>query len=751
MKEVEASSCTFYVEDPWWPGELRLVLLPGVKYTEPMQGFLVPETTKRFVTQGETPRYCKDAQRTLDEDPDGKSARHRLIKDFPFFGAFSQREGVISYARFKHEEAGKLDAVLFVNFRERRKFRGALCARLERLKQSVFDDLPSVKLAVKDEVPLPLSHLFRLLQSAEDHIDCSVQDNFKRILDLAFEVAQLDEQKGVGTIHVFDHRTRVLNLVASKGSVDASIYPGAFDQLSVDQGRGVVSWVALTQREILINNLPDSEFRKIYIATRKDVRSELTVPIIAGEALVGVLNLESTRKDAFTPHCLRAIWCIANQAAAAYRPSEVVQRLLRICSEAPDRIGTPFPLEKIAVLVRDFLQADYCDIWSYDEDGKCFEAVGATDPRLKPETPPRPDGWTNFVRIKKTSVLIGQIKNTDDYHPHSWDNDAGVWRPIADRTDTPRSVNGFVIDLKVTVELGLPIITRDQCVGVAWLKYCDGYKTPQSADKMASLFAFGGQIALALMYLHRQEKKTQERTVEGILLLLRGLRHEAIGKIFELLLEEIRESRDPETFFNHREKWKLLIEFLSGYIDHLRWVSESRDLNGENVDEGLKLTIETVNLRCLVKEVISLANIIQETPACDDEGVDGITFLGDVQLLRLLVFNLLQNAKKYTPWERSAKPVIISTSKSVIKKTPWITLVVNDAGSGFPAELRGRIFRESGVHKSPPGRPVSGSGFGLFLCNKIVVAHGGKMLEPKQNMQGGTTMGFSLPLKEEVI
>src|SRR5206468_3384349 len=52
MKKLGAVSCTFYVEDPWWPGELRLIFMPGVKFREPMQGFLIPSRSKTAVTEG---------------------------------------------------------------------------------------------------------------------------------------------------------------------------------------------------------------------------------------------------------------------------------------------------------------------------------------------------------------------------------------------------------------------------------------------------------------------------------------------------------------------------------------------------------------------------------------------------------------------------------------------------------------------------------------------------------------------------
>jgi len=37
---LRISAVTFYVRDPWWTDEFRLLLMPGVKVREPMYGFL---------------------------------------------------------------------------------------------------------------------------------------------------------------------------------------------------------------------------------------------------------------------------------------------------------------------------------------------------------------------------------------------------------------------------------------------------------------------------------------------------------------------------------------------------------------------------------------------------------------------------------------------------------------------------------------------------------------------------------------
>ena len=299
MKAMGASSSTFYVEDPWWPGEMRVMAMPGVKYTEPMQGFLLPISAKRKVTEGATLRFCEHAQEqaATEDDPVLRS----LVSKNRLYGGFSQRENVVSYVRLIHKTRKGIDAVLFVNFeRQISRFDKRLNATLRHLMRDLVQVLPDLKEKLLKEDPFPLAQLFRILQSAQVHLDASIEENFKRILNLAFEVSGLNEKSGLGTIHLFDEKRRVLRLIAPKGNINSEIYPGPYERLNVDEGHGIVSWVALRQQEILIDDLGKSEFKNIYVKTLTGVGSELAVPILSGNRLVGVLNLESRKKRAFT-------------------------------------------------------------------------------------------------------------------------------------------------------------------------------------------------------------------------------------------------------------------------------------------------------------------------------------------------------------------------------------------------------------------------------------------------------------------
>ena len=61
-------------------------------------------------------------------------------------------------------------------------------------------------------------------------------------------------------------------------------------------GKGVVGQVALTRQPMLLNDVTEVP---AYIPANPDVRSELAVPLIAKNRLIGVMDLESEQADYF--------------------------------------------------------------------------------------------------------------------------------------------------------------------------------------------------------------------------------------------------------------------------------------------------------------------------------------------------------------------------------------------------------------------------------------------------------------------
>ncbi len=90
---------------------------------------------------------------------------------------------------------------------------------------------------------------------------------------------------------------------------------------------------------------------------------------------------------------------------------------------------------------------------------------------------------------------------------------------------------------------------------------------------------------------------------------------------------------------------------------------------------------------------------------------------GDPFLLHMLINNLLENAIKYSPRDRSIQ-VTLS------KKSTGIKLEIIDAGIGIKDDEKKNIFKKFYRLGDENTRRAQGTGLGLYLCKKICEAHG---------------------------
>ena len=91
-------------------------------------------------------------------------------------------------------------------------------------------------------------------------------------------------------------------------------------------GKGIVGQVALTRQPILLNDVSSSPH---YISVNPEVRSELAVPLIAKNRLIGVMDLESEEAGYFRPEHLHLLTLTATRIAQAIENARLYARVSR--------------------------------------------------------------------------------------------------------------------------------------------------------------------------------------------------------------------------------------------------------------------------------------------------------------------------------------------------------------------------------------------------------------------------------------
>jgi signal transduction histidine kinase len=111
---------------------------------------------------------------------------------------------------------------------------------------------------------------------------------------------------------------------------------------------------------------------------------------------------------------------------------------------------------------------------------------------------------------------------------------------------------------------------------------------------------------------------------------------------------------------------------------------------------------------------------------------------GDEDELRAAVFNLIDNAVKY-----SGSNVRVRVESKV--EDGYVSVIVKDAGFGIPkAELR-RVFRRFYRVGGATAR-VKGTGLGLFIVRSVAKRHGGSVWAESDGPGQGSTFVLQLPV-----
>jgi CheY-like chemotaxis protein len=183
-------------------------------------------------------------------------------------------------------------------------------------------------------------------------------------------------------------------------------------------------------------------------------------------------------------------------------------------------------------------------------------------------------------------------------------------------------------------------------------------------------------------------------------------------------------------------------------VQQARSIIQSATHMANLVDKTLKTTrlemgqfpfeFGLVDVAALVREVLARKPADDRHPVVADIPEDPVPCWADRERLAEVVENLVSNAVKYSP---DGGPVRVE----VVRDPEMATVRVADRGIGIEPSARQKLFRPfSRIHDQKTAG-IQGSGLGLYICERIVRAHGGR-LGVEGGPGEGSTFSFSLPV-----
>ena len=139
----------------------------------------------------------------------------------------------------------------------------------------------------------------------------------------------------------------------------------------------------------------------------------------------------------------------------------------------------------------------------------------------------------------------------------------------------------------------------------------------------------------------------------------------------------------------------------------------------------------------MIQEAIETINILQPDYNIPVEGDGNFMVVGDRYRMMEVVTNYLSNGIKYSD---GSTDVVLS----ITHNETTATVSVKDKGLGISAAQLPYIFER--FFRAEKTKNLEGLGLGLYLCQRIILAHYGKVwAESKEGK--GSTFYFSVPIE----
>ncbi|MGI8600199.1 MAG: sensor histidine kinase [Chitinophagaceae bacterium] len=145
--------------------------------------------------------------------------------------------------------------------------------------------------------------------------------------------------------------------------------------------------------------------------------------------------------------------------------------------------------------------------------------------------------------------------------------------------------------------------------------------------------------------------------------------------------------------------------------------------------EDYKMLKEELDLSYLLNNSVKQFHQRYSQRKIDLEIEPEIEIYGDPLLINLLISNLLENAQKYSPSNKTI-------TCRLFQKNKKIYLQIIDEGMGIPASEKANIFQKFYRIGNEQTRYSKGTGLGLFISKKIALSHGAEITVTDNDPQG---------------
>lgn len=537
------------------------------------------------------------------------------------------------------------------------------------------------------------------------------EEALQLILDEIVQVLQPSS----ASISLVNPDNKVLELEASFG------LPEDWQDMKLSMGQGITGWTALHGRALIVNDVRDEPR---YISVLPNIRSEMAVPMEDHGIVIGVVNVDSEKLDAYDESSLKILTLLTNEATRVVSrlwlimqlrtKANQLESLVVMSQRLAGEIDSDMLMETLARQARHLMDADGSAFFEYDSEGEklqLYSLVAGHETIKETVTIPLSQSALGSVISRRKQVEVADLNFTEE--------------------------NEFLLTLRrqgFISMLASPIIFGDEIIGVIIAYTKQPHRFNNEERKIFQTLSEIGALAI-------QNARLYSRIFAGEESLRRNEKLTTLGMIAAEIAHEVRnpltvikllfDSLDLK--FTNKDPRHKDVQVIGEKLNHLEEIVE-RVLGFGRTREGIHTR---QNLNALVDDTLKLMRLklhqqkidLQFEPLVSNIQVD----VNKGQILQVML-NLVLNATQAMP-EGGHIQLETSTDENTAH------IVITDNGSGIPTSVQSDIFDSFLTDRS------DGTGLGLSISKRILRGHRGD-IELAHSSPEGSSFHFWLPLSQ---
>ena len=554
-------------------------------------------------------------------------------------------------------------------------------------------------------------------------------------------------------VFLADETGRHLDVRAATGAVGDQLLK---EGCRLDLGRqGLVGWASKHRETVCVNDVSEDD-RYVEIESLAGTRSEMVVPLVVGETLLGVIDLQSERLNAFSEDDVSVCGSLAAQISTALQNASMyeLEHSRRSLMETLYQVGRALSQTLDVGEVLSLILSGLEKVVAFDAGAVALERDGALevvaargfegdgDP-LDLRLPIRGNGVFRMICGDKQPLVIPDVTEL-----RSWEYE--------------KELPG------TRAWVGLPLVdAQDNVIGL--LSLSRSQPEPYTAHEVVFGTAFAGQAGIALnnaqLYLELTEayrllRRLDSAKADFITLASHELRTPLtlVTGYSQMLLDERELMQDP-MLYAMASGVALgagrLQEIIDRMMDLAEIESQTLEIKCDPTNMEFLLTgiVENYAVTAAQREIDVILEDLSSLPEIE----------ADADELTKVFRHLVMNAIKYTPNGGAVR--ISGRFRHSLRESEagrGVEIIVTDTGIGIDPEHHDHIFDkfyhigEVNLHSTSETKfQGGGPGLGLAIVKGIVQAHRGDVWVESEGCDTDACPGSSfhvlLPVAQPIV